>query len=398
MANTLETNILTVTSTNELKPSSHFQQVLDEIPGHLEKAENYLADYREDPSGFVKEIDEDAFSAFNNEMGDLVTFSREVEGSLKELRKFFNNQRDEVVGHFTDKLEANGFDRIKEAHNDVKQLKRDMTAQRQHDRWNELKSVFEKSIQHYERIQRLTPELTDFSQFQLRHPNLVSGAKTKPLKQADKTELAERIEAWDKALQMIDDNLWGLNHTYLNQLIQLFKQEPDTLNVYETGTELKAKQDAEQKQKEEQERIRKENEAKLKEAEARAKAKQEELKALKEQARKAEGERKKQLEQSLQETKQEAQQAKLSAWENQQALENWYKKELPNGFKQSYPHTVEYLFNHDDYKDLASSDKAKAGAIYSIAMQLGQANSAVQQDINGNPTEFLKLVRLILDA
>lgn len=398
MSNKLETNILTLTSKNDLQPSSHFQAVLDEIPEHLQKAETYLKDYRDDPSGFVQSIDEDEFKVFNNELSDLVSFSIDVQDSLKDLRKFFNDQRDDIEGQFKKKLEENGFDKIKEAHNDVKQLKRDMQSQRKYDRWEELRSVFEKTLQHYERIERLAPELTDFSQLQLRHPNMVSGAKTKDVKQADKTHLAELIQNWDKALKMIEDNLWGLNHNYLQQLIMQFKEDPEALNIYDVGLKLKDKQDEEKKQKEEQDRLRKEKEEALKKEQERLAELARQQKELQEKAKQAEGNRQKELEDSLAQTSKAVQEAKLSAWEEQQALDKWYDEEIPKGFKKSFANTVEYLFNHDDYKDLAVSDKAKAGAIYSIAMQLKQQNSAVQRDIQGDPSEFLKLVRFILDV
>src|SRR5699024_409741 len=124
---------------------------------------------------------EDELDKDLKEINEIVRFSNSIDKSRTEIRRYFNDIRDQATEILDKRLEDAQFNDLKDAHNDIKQLKKDIRSQRISDRWKELEPVFSGSIQHYSLIEELAPELLDFSKFRLIHSKLVSGAKTKPI-------------------------------------------------------------------------------------------------------------------------------------------------------------------------------------------------------------------------
>lgn len=394
----IETEIATISASNSITETSAFQAVLAEIPERVKQARILLADYRKDPDAFVENIDEATLDLQLKESEKVSSFVRNIDKSRKEIKNYMNERRDAVLNTLDMRLESAQFDELVKSQADIKQLKKDVETDRREKRWGEIRHTFEANVNRYPLIGEYAPELADFSRFKMLFPKLVTGAKTRKVKEADHTAVNETIYTWNTAIEIMKANEWGLSGQELGQLLNLFKQNPSVDLVQREGRQLKLNAEAREKA-----RIEAENRRVIQEKQAAEAAEKraaelvviQEREAAAKLARDAEAAKKAEQDRlALQERariSQEQEQARLAQYAQ-------FGGQYQTIFKESFPRFIEYLFQNPAYRDVHSSAKTKAAVVYDIMRQIENPGSVVSIETGKDPQKTLDLVRYILDA
>lgn len=394
----VQTAIAEVTVLPSITETSAFQAVLQEIPLRVQEANRLLEEYRTNPDEFLENIDEKALDMQLKQMENVSSFVRDIEKSRKAIRAYMNGIRDKVIEVLDARLESAQYGELERAQADIKQLRKDLEAERRAKRWEEIRVTFEANINRYPLIGEFAPELADFSRFKLIHPKLVSGAKTRKVREADHVFVNETIYAWNTAIELIKENSWELSPQDLNQLLTMFKQNPSIELVQREGRQLKINAEA-------RERARREAEQRRLEAERQARIlkqkQQEELARIQEQERLAREQRDLEAQKRAEEERRklEEQARVLAEQERQRRIEfEQFGGQYRTIFKESFPMFIEYLFNNPQYHDVHTNPTTKANIIYDIMRQIERPDSVVTRETARDPQKVLDLVRYILDA
>ena len=394
----IQTAIAEININPAITETSNFQAVLMEIPKRVQEANKLLENYREDPDSFLDNIDDEALDAQLKEMANVSGFVKDIEKSRKDIKSYMNGVRDQLIDVLDKRLEGASFNELERAQTDIKQLKKDVEADRCQKRWEEIRGTFEANVNRYPLLEDYAPELADFSRFKLLFPKLISGAKTRKVKEADHTTVNETLYAWNTAIELMKENEWALAMQDLNTLLTMFKQNPSVELVQREGRQLKINAEAKEKARREAEarRIEQERQAKIAEQQ-----RQEEMARIQEQERQAklkrDAEAQKQAEQQRKELEERSR--LLAEQERQrQAQYSQFGGQYKTIFKESFPMFIEYLFNNPAYHNVHSSAQTKATVIYDIMRQVDHANSVVTRETARDPQKVLDLVRYILDA
>lgn len=395
---TIQTEVAQIAMFPEITETAGFQEILSEIPVRVDKASELLANYRKDPVKFVNDIDEDDFDNMLDDMKSVTTFVRDINRSKTEINKFFNQAKSYVLGTIDQRLTSARYDELQAAEADIKQLKKDVEADRREMRWNEIKATFNANIERYPILFEFAPELTDFSKFKLLNAKLISGAKTRKVKESDHAVVNDTVYRWVTGIELIRENEWNLSPQDQNTLLTLFKQNPSIEIVREQGRQLKLNAEAKERARIAEEERRREAEEKAKIETARREA---EMARIQEQERVA---REKRDAEAVERARREA--IELEELRKQQEAEERRKQieyatfgeQYQTIFKESFPKFMAYLFNNPAYHNVHSSPKTKAAVIYDIMRQIERPDSVVSQETNKDPQKTLDLVRYVLDA
>lgn len=394
----IQTSIAEVNVVPAITETSNFQAVLKEIPLRVSEADKLLADYRTNPDNFIDTIDDAALDAQLKQMSQVSGFVRDIGKSRTEIKKYMDGVRDNVLTTLDKRLEGAQFNQLERAQADIKQLKKDVDADRRAKRWEEVRATFEANVNRYPLLGEFAPELADFSRFKLIFPKLVSGAKTRVVKEADHTTVNETVYAWNTAIEIMKANEWGLAPQDLNQLLTMFKQNPSVELVTREGRQLKINAEAREKARLEAEQRRVEQEKQAKIAEQK---RQEEMARIQEQTRVAKLARDDAAQKQAEKQQKELEERSrvLAEQERQRQAEyNQFGGQYKTIFKESFPHFIDYLFNNPAYHDVHASAQTKASVIYDIMRQVESADSVVTKETAKDPQKVLDLVRYILDA
>lgn len=394
----IETAIATIHAAPAITETSNFQAVLAEIPLRVQEADTLLAEYRANPNAFVDKIDEEALDSQLKSMANVSSFVKDIETSRKQIKSYMNNVRDEVLNTLDQRLASASFDKLERAQADIKQLKKDVDTDRRENRWSEIRTTFEANVNRYPLIGEYVPELADFSRFKILFPKLVTGAKTRKVKEADHTMVNETIYGWNTAIEIMKANEWNLAGQELNQLLGLFKQNPTVELVQREGRQLKLNADAREKS-----RIEAENRRVIAERQAAEAAEKRaaDMARIQEQARLAK------LAHDIN-AQQRAEQERIALEEKSRILAEQERARLAEYtqfggqyqtiFKESFPRFIEYLFANPSYRDVHASPQTKAAIVYDIMRQVERPDSVVSRETGKDPQKILDLVRYILDA
>lgn len=394
----IQTAIAEINVIPAVTETSNFQMVLQEIPLHVQAANALLEGYRENPEAFLEDIDDSVLDDQLKQMGNVLSFVKDIENSRKAIKAYMNSVRDQLLDTLNKRLESASFNELERAQADIKQLKKDIDADRRTKRWEEIRVTFEANINRYPLLAEFAPELADFSRFKLLFPKLISGAKSRKVKEADHTMVNETIYAWNTAIELIKENQWGLNPQDQNTLLSMFKQNPSVELVQREGRQLKINADAREKAKQEAEarRIEQERLAKIAEQERQA-----ELARIQEQERLAKLQRDAEAQKRAEQQRLELEERSRIMAEQERKRQAEYAQfggQYKTIFKESFPQFIEYLFSRPEYHDVHSNVTTKASVIYDIMHQVDHQNSVVTIETGRNPQKVLDLVRYILDA
>ncbi|MCC2248961.1 hypothetical protein JUJ52_03180 [Virgibacillus sp. AGTR] len=394
----IQTAIAEVNITPAITETSNFQAVLQEIPKRVKEADDLLEDYRKDPDAFLESIDDAALDAQLKEMTKVSGFVRDIEKSRKAIKTYINGVRDQLINTLDKRLEGASFHELERAQSDIKQLKKDVEADRRAKRWEEIRSTFEANVNRYPLLGEFAPELADFSRFKLLFPKLISGAKTRKVTESDHTMVNETLYAWNTAVELMKENEWSLSPQDLNQLLTTFKQNPSVEFVQREGRQLKINAEAREKAKQEAEARRIEQERQMKIAEQQ---RQQEMARIQEQERQAKLKRDAEAQKQAEQQRKELEERSRLMAEKERQRQAQYAQfggQYKTIFKESFPQFIEYLFNNPAYHDVHSSAQTKASVIYDVMRQVEHPNSVVTRETAKDPQKVLDLVRYILDA
>lgn len=398
----IQTSIAEVSIVPSVAETSNFKALLDSIPGQVAEAKTLLNDYREDSVNFLQTRDEDEIDEVIKNMSDSTKFIRDIDKSKKDIRKYFNTVRDSAMSEIDQRLEAASYGELEKADQDMKQLKKDVSADRQAERWEEIRATFEANVNRYHLIGEFAPELADFSRFKIINSKLISGAKTRNVTEANHTFVNETVYNWNTAIELIKENEWGLSPQDQNQLLTLFKQNPSVDLVSREGRQLKLNFDAREKARAEADEARKKAEEQNRIAEQK---RQEEMKRNQEAANAAKLAQDKQAqviaEQQRVELQKRQAEAKIQEEARHRQLEIDYAEfggQYQTIFKESFPDFIAYIFQNQRYHDLHTNAQTKASILFDIFQQVTDQNSVVVKETANDPRKILDLARYILDA
>lgn len=233
---------ITVPNAN-IQQSTRFEEVLAQIPELNKESEAIQATD-------IKKLDEDQITQLNKKMRVVSGYKRDMNAVRKAIKDSYNKPRDMVLNWFDSKLSAAGFDELETNINKNKQLSRDVLANRANERWQELEATFNATLEAYPLIKEMAPQLADFTQFRVRHPKLVSGAKNKKITDKVRGEVANEIAAYNNGLQDIKANAAKLAPSYQTTLLQAFADNPTSETILTQTRYLVDRQNADIKARE----------------------------------------------------------------------------------------------------------------------------------------------------
>lgn len=387
----LNTSIATVGTSASLQLVPSFDNVLKQIPIQLSVIDGLLDEYRADSDAFFDKYDEDEIDTQLKTLRDLSAFTKNIDGAKADIRRYLDRWKKEVMQTIDAKLNEADFERLKIAEADIKALKNDLMEHRKNQRWLEVKEVFDMAFDTVEgqSVKQFLPRLADFNLFKENHSNLVSGAKTKPVKKTDKAYVRDLINSYSQGLALIQQNAWGLNDKYLAKLMESFGLNPDYMGLNQKGIGLAAEQVAEE-QREFERRKREEEERK----------RQEELRRLAEEnARK------------LQESKKIAPTVKPVVKEEPKKTpspqpapvveppkpKNDFSHRIPQATRQQFSIVIPYIENSDRFNNLHTNPDQKAALIWECMTSLMDANSIFSKEFSRDSVKTLAFVRFVLD-
>lgn len=394
----IQTAIAEINVIPDVTETSNFQMVLQEIPHRVQEANKLLEGYRDNPEAFLEDIDDSVLDIQLKDMANVLGFVKDIENSRKAIKSYMNGVRDKLLDTLNQRLDGASFNELERAQSDIKQLKKDIDADRRAKRWEEIRATFEANVNRYPLLGEFAPELADFSRFKLLFPKLVSGAKTRKVKESDHTMVNETIYAWNTAIDLIKENEWHLAPQDQNQLLTLFKQNPSVELVQREGRQIKINAEAREKARLEAEARRIEHEKQTKIAEQQ---RQEEMARIQEQARLAKLQRDTEAQKQAEQQRLELEERSRVMAENERKRQAEYASfggQYKTIFKESFPLFIEYLFNKPEYHNVHASANTKAQVIYDIMHQVDYPNSVVTRETANDPQKVLELVRYILDA
>ena len=390
----MSTDLIELTGGVEAHTKSVFQEVMKDIQHYNQKADQLLRDYRADPDRFIDQTDEEDIIALVKSSDGVKQFTKDITDTLKNIKRFFNDERDRVVNGIVEQLNDAGYQDLLDSESDLKQLNKDMLAARKERRWDEIHTVFDKLVKHYADVQQLAPVLFDFQHYKQAHPKLVTGSKNKPIGDKEFKRVDKDLQSYATGVKLIRQNQWGLSPESLLTLSNGYSQDGSIDYIMTTAENLKQR---EIKRQEALEQEAKEREAKQKEAERLAKVQAEaEEKA---QAQLAEAQ-KAQSKLSQEEARQQAQalQAQAQEAKRQQEVEKREQEAMINRYihprmRQAYPKIVDSLLEDPSTNDLVTA-RAKASATVKVTLGVCQGESIFTDEID-SPESFNQLIVFI---
>lgn len=394
----IETSIAEIGLTPAITETTSFQLVLQEIPQRVAEANKLLKSYRDNPDTFIDTVDDAELEKQMASMSEIFTFVKDIDESRMEIKRYINGVRDNIIEVLDKRLEDASYNQLSQAQQDIRQLRKDVVADRREKRWKEVQPTFDANALRYPDLQQYAPELLDFSKFKLIHSDLISGAKTRNVREKDHTFINETMFGWNTAMQLLIQNSWGLTVQHLNELLTMFKQNPSVELVNREGQRLKEMMEAQEiARKAEEERRRKaEEERKKREQEHAA-----ELARIQEQERQAKlAQDIKQQEEAAKRRTMLEEQAKVAEQQERERQEKMmqFGNQYQTIFKESFPDFINYLFANQRYHNVHSDPFTKVQVVYDIMKQTENNQSIVAKETNMNPEKIIELVRYILDA
>lgn len=380
----LHTDMLQVDIYSQMIQSPAFNNMLMAIESQVKVANVLLDEFRADKENFVNNRDEDEIDELIKTVKETLDVSSKVKQSRLEMKKRFDTVRDNVLSEFDHAINSYQFEELVKANADLSQLKKDVKQTRKNKRWSELEEEFNQTKTIYPIIEKLAPNLLDFNLFKLRYPKMVSGAKTAKLKKKDFVKVREILAQWASDLELIQTNDWKLEPNFLNELLQLYISNPESVTITTNAQKIKEKQDYQN------ELIRK---------------RIEEQKAAEERQKRLLEERKKKEELMKQQMALEKQQALAkdkTASQVQTVPPETPKQPQPSqqtkntGYQGKYVNTVNYILANPFYSQLNTNPVAKLAVLYDLINNTQQTNGYVALDTKNDPTEVLALIDYIL--
>lgn len=398
----VETDLLTVSLQNTLVETDLFKKVLSDIPKHVSRANALLTGYRDDPTTFLENVDDTEVETLVKDLKDVNAFTTNVTKTRTAIKKYMDDVRNNLLETLDTRLEDAQFNELTKIHADTRQLQKDIINDRLARRWEELRPTFDANVKRYPLLQKYAPIFTDFNYFKQLYPDLLSGAKTRKVREKDHTTVNERLYEWSIGLEILHQNKWELSEGDLLKIAKMYEKNPTVQFVENEAVNLKNQEINRLKAEEEAKRRREEMEQRRLEEEAK---RQKEIAEMQEQARLARiaedaaaEERAKQQQLELEQRAEEAKRKQAIEEANQRALmKNFeaFQSQHNHHFVEAYPIYTRYLYENENLHDIHKSDRTKAFAIFELMKMAEDQTSPLVMDTQLEPHRVMNLIRYI---
>lgn len=243
-------SLLTINPQNKLMFTPQFNSMLDTISSTVNHARNLVTVQT------VDKLNEKSLETTISDLEHAQTVARDVNAIRKQLKHYLKDQTDAVIDQFDQALDKAHFKELANYNAQAKTLKKELSAYRINQRWSQIKDTFDINLDNYPIINQLAPKLANFDLFKLRHPKLVTGAKSWRFGDKQMKIINQDLYDIDECLTDLKTNTVNLGPAYQNSILQSFINNPDKASYYELKTQMIAKQ--------EQDRLNAEKEAELK--------------------------------------------------------------------------------------------------------------------------------------
>lgn len=370
---TVETNIANVSLPNpQIQVNPNFNRMLASIPVIVNKANTLL-------NQDMSTLDEDEIAATLTDLKEAQKTKRNIEGAKREIRKLYNNRRDEVIGFLDQSLANAHYEELATVDQETKKLKADLSSYRINTRWQELQTTFDAELRNYPLIQQYAPQLEDFNKLRVQHPDWVKGGKTAKITDKQRGFVSNELSEWNKSIQALVDNQMQLEPAYQNQLLQEFINNPKADTIYNRAGYYQQVQAAD---KAAAERARKEAEERRKQQEAQAKLAQQQAQA------------------QAQQNNQPA--PKPAPVKPVPQPQQTYTQPTPLRPADVKPHSefqwlADWIFSNPRHNRVGVDPQIKVNVIGSFYSELSNPKSVVSKNTQQDPQKILAAIRYMLD-
>lgn len=209
-----------------------FQTLLNKINTTVQHASNLVTVQT------VDKLDENSLMATINDLSDAQKLAKVVISTRRDLKRYLKSKEDIVLKQFDDKVDQAHYKELSNLNAKAKDLKKDLSAYRINKRWKSLETIFNKNIQNYPIIHTLAPSLENFDIFRIRHPKLVTGAKSWKLGDKQIGIINQDLYDINECLTDLQTNELHLEPTYQNIILQNFVKNPTKDNYYKIKSDI----------------------------------------------------------------------------------------------------------------------------------------------------------------
>lgn len=355
-----------------LAPS--FQNMLDHISQAVGHAQA-LATVQDSDLG---NLDESELITTIDDLSQAQSLARQVNTTRRDLKRYLKGRSDKIVDQFDQALDTVHFKELANYDAKAKNLKKRLSAYRINQRWETIKATFDKNIQNYPIIHELAPDLENFDTFRVRHPKLVTGAKSWKFGDKQMAILNQDLFDMNECLTDLKTNTVHLGTGYQNAVLQSFIAKPTKANYLEIKDQMitrqaqdianaKAQKEAEAKRKQEEAEAAKQAAIAKQKQEEAARAAQAQNQAAQLQAQQEAAAAQARYNEMLQKQKEQQHQTELAR--QKQITDNAQARDKGRKW------LADYVAVNYKYHNIAGNDDLKAGLIYDLIHGLDNPSS-----------------------
>ena len=201
-------------------------------------------------------IDEDELSRIRDEMKPIKEYRRDVDNTLKDVRRVFNDTRDNFTTHITTLLDGANFDVIEDNEEKAKLLNKDMLALRNKRNWAEVEDAYEEALEEFSSLKTFYPRLLSYETFVIENDRLATGAKNWKLND----KVINTIKTYIQDVRTNHDIILRMKSKFEDELIKRYDRTGDVRAALDLEDQFKKEEAAaleRQKKIIEQEALRK---------------------------------------------------------------------------------------------------------------------------------------------
>lgn len=332
-------------------------------------------------------LDENELMTTIDDLSQAQSLAHQVSTTRRDLKRYLKGRSDKIVDQFDQALDNVHFKELANYDAKAKNLKKRLSAYRINQRWETIKATFDKNIQNYHIIHELAPDLENFDTFRVRHPKLVTGAKSWKFGDKQMATLNQDLFDMNECLTDLKANTVHLGSGYQNAVLQSFIAKPTKDNYFEIKDHMitrQAQDIANAKAQKEAEAKRHQAEAEAAKQAAIAKQKQEKAaraaqahnQAAQLQAQQEAAAAQARYHEMLKKQKEQQHQAELA--QQQQITDKAQARDKGRKW------LADYVAVNYKYHNIAGNDTLKASLIYDLIHGLDNPSSRFYTFINSD--------------
>lgn len=209
-----------LTAGDQLQFSPQFEDSCQQIANAVDKIDKLVT------LNNIDDTDENQLEHAIKDAAQAQKIKRNADNTRRQLKRYLDSRASAILAIFDDHLKQYKFDRLQESDAQIKQWKKDLSASRINHHWDEVKETFEANLANYPLIAQLAPQLTDFNLFKLRHPKMVTGAKSWRFGDKQLAELNQDLFDMNECLTDLNANSMKLTDALRISILKDFITDP----------------------------------------------------------------------------------------------------------------------------------------------------------------------------